>query len=86
VSAQMLVAYRDDGYSTLCSLICSFPSMGWPNETFPPKGFVGLGSGSSRATDLRLYSLRLIRLRPNPSTLDALLWRLTCEWEISRLP
>jgi len=86
VSDQILAAYRDDGFSTLLSLICSSDSTMMLREGFPPRGFVGQASVLSAATDLDSYKLRSIQLRPTPSIHVAHLWRLTLGWEISQRP
>ncbi len=83
MSDQTLAAYRDDGFSTLRSLICSSDSTLRLREGFPPRGFVGLGSPLSAGTDPESYRLKSIQLRRTVSTHAVLLWRLTCEWEIS---
>ena len=83
MSVVTVAAYLDDGFSALCLRICSFSSTSWPNEMFPPRGFVGLDYPSSQVIDLSNGKLSSIRLRPIPCTRDAHLWRLTCEWEIS---
>ena len=83
MSGPTLAAYRDDGWSTLLSLICSSDSTLMLTEGFPPRGFVGQASPSFRAIDPDSYRLKSIRLHRTPSTPDALLWRLTCEWETS---
>ena len=81
-----LAAYRDDGFSTLLSLICSSDSTLLLKTGFPPPAFVGLASGSSAVSALDSYRLKSIHLRRAPSTHDVHLWRLTLEWEISQRP
>jgi len=77
------VAYRDDGFSILRSLICSSDSTLMLREGFPPRGFVGRGSPLSADSDPESYKLKSIRLHRTPSTHVAHLWRLTCEWGTS---
>jgi len=84
VSERTIAAFRDDGFSTLVSLICSSDSTLMLREGFPPKGFVGRVSSLFPAGDLESYSLKSIHLRPIHSTHDVHLWRLTCEWETSQ--
>jgi len=83
VSGPTLAAYRDDGFSTLLSLICSSDSTLMLTEGFPPRGFVGQGSASLAGSDPDSYRLKSIHLHRTPSTHDVLLWRLTCVWETS---
>ena len=84
--ATTLAAYRDDGLSTLLSLVCSSDSTLRLSEGFPPRGFVGLVSSSSVGIGLDSYRLKSIQLRRRVCTHDAHLWRLTLEWETSPLP
>jgi len=86
VSGPTLAAYRDDGFSTLLSLICSSDSTLMLREGFPPRGFVGLGSPLSAGTDPESYKLKSIQLRRTHFTPDVHLWRLTCVWETSQRP
>jgi len=79
----MLVAYRDGGASTLFSLINLWTLSGEPLKSFPPKGFVGLGSGSLAVTDPHGFNLVSIRLIRRASTPNAPPWRLICGWETS---
>ncbi len=81
-----LAAYRDGGFWTL--LWQAFWSA-WTNKrggSFPPRGFVGLGSSSSQATDLYFCRLKSIRLRRRRYTRAAPRWRLTLEWATSLHP
>ena len=86
MSEQTVAAFREDGFSTLRSLICSSDLTLMLRDGFPPKGFVGRVSSSFRGGGLDSYKLKSIHLRPIPSTLDAPRWRLTLEWETSQLP
>ncbi len=76
-----VAAYRDAGFWTLLWQICwSIWSDGRPGS-FPPRGFVGLGSLSSVAGDLRYCKLKWVRLRRRHYTRAAPRWRLTLGWE-----
>ena len=86
MSEQTVAAFREDGFSTLLSLICSSDLTLMLREGFPPRGFVGRVSSSFPGSGLDSYKLKSIQLRPIVSTLDAPLWRLTLEWETSQLP
>ena len=78
-----VAAYRDAGFWTLLWQICwSTLTDGRPGS-FPPRGFVGQGSLSSVASDLRYCKLSSIRLRRLHYTHAAPRWRLTFEWETS---
>jgi len=81
---QICVAYRDDGFWAQCWYACCLLSRGGRLKIFPAPGFVGLASTSFRAADVKLFSLRSIRMRRlqrSHVTAHVPLWRLTCEWE-----
>jgi len=78
----MIAAYRDNGYWRQIWHVCSSLLKLGRLRCFPPKGFVGLVSGSSPAIAARLCRLKSIRLSPSHSTPGARLWRLTYVWEI----
>jgi len=84
VSESTVAAFREDGFSTLLSLICSSDSTLMLREGFPPRGFVGQVSGLFPVTGLDSYKLKSIQLRPIASTLDVPRWRLTLEWATSQ--
>lgn len=86
MSGPTLACYRDDGLSTLISLLQSCSWMRSPLLSFPPRGFVGRGSSSFQGTALKNYRILSIHLRPIRGTSNALLWRLTFEWETSPPP
>ena len=86
MSEMTLAAFRDDGFSSLLSLICSSDLTLQLRKGFPPAGFVGQVSSLSAVTGLDSYRLKSIQVRRRASTHDAHLWRLTLEWEISRRP
>lgn len=82
-ATSICVAYRDDGFwrQVLYAawLILKRGRIG----TFPPTGFVGLVSMSSRVTEapqFRLRSIRMVPLQRLHVTSHVRLWRLTCEW------
>jgi len=77
----IVAAYRDGGFWTLLWQICSSAWTRKQSGSFPPRGFVGLGSSSSVVSDLAGCKLSSIRLRRRASTRSAPRWRLTLEWE-----
>lgn len=82
-TSAMRMAYRDGGFFTLIWLAVSFVLRPGLSATYPPRGFVGLVSSLSLATDPRPYRLSSIALRALPFTLAGQRWRLTLGWEIS---
>jgi len=86
-SPAMCVAYRDDGFWPLLWFLFCYRLKRGRLKTFPPPGFVGLVSTSSRVGDapqFRLSSFRMHRLQRTHVTSHVPLWRLTCEWETPR--
>lgn len=81
------VAWRTDGFWILLWLRISFClTSGRLRSSFPPAGFVGKVSLSSVATDRLRFRLLSTRMRREASTRSVRLWRLTCVWQINRLP
>ena len=81
------VAYRDDGFLRQLSFLGWSLWMRGRLKEFPPVGFVGQVSTSSRVGDaplFRLSSIRMRRLQRTHFISGVPLWRLTCEWETPR--
>jgi len=77
-----IVAFRTDGYWTLFWLRIWLRWTSGRPMSYPPRGFVGRGFLSSAATARPKCKLLSTRLRRDRYTPTALLWRLTCVWEV----
>ena len=76
-----IAAWRTAGlWTQLWHVAWSLLMRSWP-ASFPPRGFVGPGSGLFQAIDLRRCSIKSIRLTREASTHAARLWRLTYVWQ-----
>ncbi len=82
----IVAAYSDGGFWTLLWRICSSLWISGRGGSFPPRGFVGLGSTSRVVSDLYGCKLKSIRLRRRADTRHARLWRLTFKWATNRPP
>jgi len=82
----MIAAYRASGFWPQIWHVCLSLLKRGRLKSFPPRGFVGRGSGSYRGSDLRDFKLASIHLRPDHSIRGVRLWRLTYEWEICPPP